>query len=387
MDTQSTELTVAQSFMPVMSIQNVIERRNLMVEFTRRAMQANIDFGVIPGTGTKPTLLKPGAEKLCTLFGLSARPQLIRSVEDWMGAEHDGEPFFNYVYRYGLFRGETLIAEADGSCNSWEKKYRYRKAERVCPECDKSAIKRSKYPPRDNPKAPPGWYCYDKAGGCGSAFAFDDPRITEQDNGQVRNPDVADLVNTLQKMAQKRALVAATLLAVNASEFFTQDLDDQMIEGEYKVVSATTEAPSVGKEPVPSAEQKSALPEHVTSGPGIGRDEQGHATQPAAPASAVRVPQELAKLRQANHGRSFGINGTRERRIGPLAGKLDELAGDTVNRHTFIHAVFGIESMKMLADGDLMALESYVTYPTAKSEIARVIADYLKLQGQQELAM
>ena len=34
------------------------------------------------------------------------------------------------------------------------------------------------------------------------------------------------MVNTIQKMAQKRALVAATLIATSASEFFTQDVED-----------------------------------------------------------------------------------------------------------------------------------------------------------------
>jgi hypothetical protein len=43
---------------------------------------------------------------------------------------------------------------------------------------------------------------------------------------RVPNEDMADVVNTLQKMAYKRALVAATLLAINASEFFTQDVED-----------------------------------------------------------------------------------------------------------------------------------------------------------------
>jgi hypothetical protein len=40
------------------------------------------------------------------------------------------------------------------------------------------------------------------------------------------NPDGADVVNTIQKMAQKRALVAATLIATSASEFFTPDVED-----------------------------------------------------------------------------------------------------------------------------------------------------------------
>ena len=37
------------------------------------AMVKGEDYGVIPGTGSKPTLLKPGAEKLCVLFKLSTK--------------------------------------------------------------------------------------------------------------------------------------------------------------------------------------------------------------------------------------------------------------------------------------------------------------------------
>ena len=43
---------------------------------------------------------------------------------------------------------------------------------------------------------------------------------------RIPNPDGADVVNTIQKMAQKRALVAATLIATSASEFFTPDVED-----------------------------------------------------------------------------------------------------------------------------------------------------------------
>ena len=43
---------------------------------------------------------------------------------------------------------------------------------------------------------------------------------------RILNQEVADLINTIQKMAQKRALVAATLIATSASEFFTQDVED-----------------------------------------------------------------------------------------------------------------------------------------------------------------
>lgn len=219
------QTTNDRAIMPVMTMQAVIERRNAIVEFTRKAMKGGVDFGVIPGTGTKPTLLKPGAEKLCTLFGLSARFSITDKIEDWTGSQHDGEPMFYYSYKCALWYGNHPVAEGEGSCNSHEKKYRYRSGERVCPKCGKANIRKS--------KQGGGWYCWAKLGGCGETFADGDTTIESQSVGQVLNPDIADQVNTIQKMAQKRALIAATLLAVNASEFFTQDMDDMIIEGEY----------------------------------------------------------------------------------------------------------------------------------------------------------
>lgn len=42
--------------------------------------------------------------------------------------------------------------------------------------------------------------------------------------------NVYEIINTLQKMAQKRAFVGAIISAVGASEFYTQDLEDTVIE-------------------------------------------------------------------------------------------------------------------------------------------------------------
>ena len=55
----------------------------------------------------------------------------------------------------------------------------------------------------------------------------------------VPNSDPAEQVNTILKMADKRALVAATLIATGLSEYFTQDIEDytttnDVIEGEIK---------------------------------------------------------------------------------------------------------------------------------------------------------
>lgn len=203
-------------------------------------MRQGVDFGVIPGT-TKPTLLKAGAEKATSFFGLSARFRDAVVIEDFAGHDHDGEPFFFYRRTCDLYRGDHLIASVDGSCNSWEKKYRYRSTERVCPNCGKPAIIKGKA------EFGGGWVCFKKKDGCGAKFQDSDTVITSQEVGQVKNPDVADLANTILKMADKRALVAATLIATGLSEYFTQDMEDfvqpsEYIEGSFSVSSPAPES-------------------------------------------------------------------------------------------------------------------------------------------------
>jgi len=206
-------------FMPAMSIESAVERYNAVTEFVSRVLRKDVDYGVIPGT-EKRTLLKPGAEKLTTFFGLSTRFELLERIEDWTGDEHGGEPFFYYLYRCRLFRGDVLIAEGDAFCNSREAKYRWREAQRACPACGQAAIIKGKE------DFGGGWLCWKKKGGCGAKYPDGDQTIETQQVGRVFNPDIADQVNTIQKMSQKRSLVGAVLLAVNASEFFTQDVED-----------------------------------------------------------------------------------------------------------------------------------------------------------------
>ncbi len=207
------------TLMPVMSIQQATERHNMLVEYTKSVMVKDQDFGVIPGV-SKPCLYKAGAEKLLSLFGFSPSFSLIERVEDWTGKDHGAEPFFYYFYKCQLLRGGEILGEGDGSCNSWEKKYRYRNGDRKCPQCGKPTIIVGKQ------EYGGGFVCFGKKGGCGAKFRSDDASITKQDTGQVPNPDIAEQVNTLQKMAQKRALVAAVLIACNASAFYTQDVED-----------------------------------------------------------------------------------------------------------------------------------------------------------------
>jgi predicted RNA-binding Zn-ribbon protein involved in translation (DUF1610 family) len=145
-----------------------------------------------------------------------------------------------------------VIAEADGSCNSWEKKYRYRNQERTCPKCGKESIIKSK---RD-----PGYYCFPKLGGCGANFTANDPDIVNQQVGQIKNPDIADLPNTILKQSQKRSMVAVTLIATGASDYFTQDIEDyitgELVEPAPAVTKTTAQpAPPSGPEWVPELDE------------------------------------------------------------------------------------------------------------------------------------
>jgi hypothetical protein len=233
---------VSAGVMPVMDIRTAVARRRAIVDFTREILVSGTDYGLIPGAGSKPTLLKPGAEKLSTFFGLSPQFELVEKELDWTGERHGGEPFFYYQYRCSLFQDDSLAGQGLGSCNSWEKKYRYRNASRHCPRCGRDTIIKG----RDEYGG--GWLCFVKKGGCGAKFADGDLVIEGQPTGQVPNENPADLVNTVDKMAQKRALFAAPLIAVNASEFFTQDIEDMdfgpvtIVEGE--VLPAAAEAPA-----------------------------------------------------------------------------------------------------------------------------------------------
>lgn len=217
-----------KSLAPAPSTQTAIEtavaRYNLLVEFTRRVMKKDHDFGIVPGTD-KPTLLKPGAEKLISLFGFYPDFVALDQILDF------DRGLFYFRYRCDIFRIEDgkKVGCGIGSCNSKEAKYRWREAKRTCPTCQQPAIIKGKA------EYGGGWVCFAKRGGCGARFADDDPLIVNQAVGRVENDEPFDLVNTVDKMAQKRAFIAATLIACNASEFFTQDVEDMtVIEAEWR---------------------------------------------------------------------------------------------------------------------------------------------------------
>jgi hypothetical protein len=196
-------------------------QRLVVIEETMAdAMQEGVDYGKVPGTD-KPALFKPGAEKLSVLFRLDVQP---RSEKTWGPGDH--LTVSTYATVFDIASGARL-GFGEGLCTTREKKYGKRKQDRTCPACGAGTIKRSKFLPREEPDAPPGWYCYEKIGGCGSNFDFYDESIRNQPVGEVENPDLPDTWNTVVKMAEKRARVDAVLAVTGASAIFTQDLDEK----------------------------------------------------------------------------------------------------------------------------------------------------------------
>ncbi|MCM3068305.1 hypothetical protein NKR17_20095 [Priestia flexa] len=155
------ERNVKENLVPslAISLADAKERIDLLQQFVKEMMIEGIDYGIIDGF-QKPTLLKPGAEKLCDIYGFSKHVNIVNRIENWE------KGIFAYEVKVTLVSKETGYMEAEGigACNNKEK-----------------------------------------------AFVDQDP---------------FSIINTLLKMAKKRALIDAILSATRSSGLFTQDIED-----------------------------------------------------------------------------------------------------------------------------------------------------------------
>lgn len=218
--TQSLAPYTDQSLAFVMSIEQAKTQLAELQEFVKSVMVEDEDYGVIPGT-QKPTLLKPGAEKLCEIYGLAQHIEVTTRIENWE------QGFFHYEVKATLTSKRTggLVSEGIGSCNTKEASFRWRNAQRVCPQCGQETIIKGK------DEYGGGWLCWKSKGGCGAKFADGAGSIETQVQGRIENDDPYTLVNNVLKRAKKRAVVDATLSATRSSSLFTQDVEDMgMVE-------------------------------------------------------------------------------------------------------------------------------------------------------------
>lgn len=169
------------------SIAKTMQKIGQMQAVVKQTLKEGQDFGEVPGTN-KPTLLKPGGEKICMLFGLNPEYEFLQTTEDY------DKEFFSYNIKCTLKRNEQPVAQGVGSCNSKEKKYRFMNVD-ILPE---------------------NYIGYQEK--------FTDKYGREK--YKINNTDICSLVNTILKMAKKRAFIDAVLQVASLSEVFTQDLED-----------------------------------------------------------------------------------------------------------------------------------------------------------------
>lgn len=183
----TTEIATIEHSQTALEIRSQVNR---IQQVMKEVMQDGQHYGVIPGCGNKPTLLKPGAEKLRMTFRLAVDPEIEDMSENTSRRYRVRTRVTSQVT--GAFLGTGI-----GECSSEEEKYAWREA--VC---------REEYDATDPSLRREKW----KKG-------YSEPLY------QVHtNP--ADVANTILKMAKKRSLIDAILTVTGASDIFTQDLED-----------------------------------------------------------------------------------------------------------------------------------------------------------------
>jgi len=209
-----------------MSIDDVLAQVHKVQELMRLVMKEGEHYGVIPGTD-KPTLLKPGAEKLCMTFRLNPQYEILSSVED--------NSLISYTVLCHLVHINTGTewGQGIGACNSREKKYRYM----WVPQPEK--------PEHSEAEAM-------KLSGVGGWRKVKGQWVWHL---RYENDNAWDVQNTIAKMASKRALVAAVLNATAASDIFTQDLDEDVTRSDTSAYSA----PRVGDDMLTAIRQARIL--------------------------------------------------------------------------------------------------------------------------------
>ena len=193
----------------VKSVAETVVKVRTLQSTLKTILTENHDYGKIPGCGDKPTLLKPGAEKILMAMGITATYEMIEHTESF-----DGLGFFAYTVKCTLLKNGIKITEGLGHANSKEKKWALEYVyEKDLPEgTAKEVLKKKKIETQKGT-----FYKYEV------------------------DADANSKANTILKMAKKRAQIDAVLSVASLSEIFTQDFDDIVVDEEIPTTSATVE--------------------------------------------------------------------------------------------------------------------------------------------------
>lgn len=193
MENENTQVQVVQKG-GAMSMKQIADRVNLVHQVLEKVMVKGTHYGTVPGCGARMVLLKPGADVLAMTFQLV--PQFTVTRTELENGHREYDVTCSMYSAHGVMLGQGV-----GSGSTMEKKYRYRK----------------------------------------------------DDGGKkIENEDIADVYNTVLKMAKKRAHVDATLTVTGAGDLFTQDLideDDQPARAPVAMPKAKQDAPKTATAP------------------------------------------------------------------------------------------------------------------------------------------
>lgn len=193
----TTELAVRESHLPDLAVmRRELEMVKQVQAVVKELLVDGVDYGIIPGTGNKPALLKPGAEKLRLAFRFIDDYEIIDDPQ--VAWPHKGHTAICKVTDMDGNR----VATGVGYCTTLESKYKWRNVHENDIEhlgLIREELKASRRKSRNG-----GYYT----------------------QYQRENPDIADEYNTCVKMAKKRSLVDAMLSIGALSELFTQDVED-----------------------------------------------------------------------------------------------------------------------------------------------------------------
>jgi len=230
--------SIEKKYSEIVSTRRHINQIQLLL---KEVMQPGQHYGTIPGCGEKKVLFKAGAEYLSLNFRLVPEYQIDKTNFDNGHREYSVICILRHI-ETGLKIGEGL-----GSCSTLESKYRYRtESDFEIQDCEI---------PKDYRNQPEK---YRKQGFGAKQIDGQWRWVKFGDAKKIENPDIADVYNTVLKMAKKRAFVDANITACAASDIFTQDLDEEAVK-EYHQAAMQDLPPIViepGEEPEPQPQQE-----------------------------------------------------------------------------------------------------------------------------------
>ena len=207
MTTENETGLVTRGSMGIVDVELLRLQTQQMDNIYKSLMSEDTDYGVIPGT-KKPTLYLPGAQLLRGWAGL--QPHFTVDSE---GTNLEAGIFF-YQVTCSLYKHNPDTLEDDyigsglGACTSLENKYRYR------------WVSKNQIPAGMDIKG-----LATKSNGSGN---------NSWTTYRLDNDNPHDLMNTILKMAKKRAFIDAILTVTGASRIFTQDVEDNAEPKEKK---------------------------------------------------------------------------------------------------------------------------------------------------------